>query len=215
MIMRHRLLQSDSMFFVILSLCLVILVSRDVYGSTFLLDKESVFCAYYKISGTFMQDQDIEELSASLGKPNFTAYKPSEIFTKNSIRTIRRRLMKKMERYGDNFLYKWMFTCTYDPDGNNSFPGCILMPQPTPFIASRISRSGEILINKRLASIFEKLTPVAETELRVTVYLKPQKIEYQYQHRHVAREKVTFPLRYVVFHPVKVEIHAENLPGQS
>jgi hypothetical protein len=178
---------------------------------SFSLDRETVFCLYFKLSGTIIPDQDIEELCASSGKPMFTAYKASEIYTNNKIRHIRQRLTKKTEQYDDNSLFTWIFHYTYDPDsvsrtGIQSLPCYNELPNPTPFIAPEISRAGQKRINRQLALALDQAKYKKKAELQIIVYLKPKKITYRYQKRKVACQKVRVPLRRIIFHPVKIEI---------
>lgn len=180
-------------------------------SDTFPLDKETVFCLYFKLSGTLIPDQDIEELCASSGKPMFTAYKASEIYTKNTIRHIRQRLSRKTEKLDDNSLFTWIFHYTYDPDsvsrhGINLPPRYDELPNPTPFIAPEISISGQSRINKQLAIALDNAKYKKKSELQIIVYLKPKKITFQYQKRKVACQRVRVPLRRIIFHPVRIEI---------
>ena len=180
-------------------------------SDTFPLDKETVFCLYFKLRGTIIPDQDIEELCASSGKPIFTAYKASELYTKNKIRHIRQRLSTKIEKYDNNSLFTWIFHYTYDPDsvsrtGTQSLPCYNELPNPTPFIASEISRAGQKRINKQLALALENAKYKNKEELQIIVYLKPKNIASRYQKRRVACQRVRVPLRRIIFHPIKIEI---------
>jgi hypothetical protein len=178
---------------------------------TFSLDRETVFCLYFKLSGTIIPDQDIEELCASSGKPMFTAYKASELYTKNKIRHIRQRLSTKTENYDDDSLFTWIFYYTHDPDrvsrtGIQSLSCFNELPNPTPFIAPEISRAGQRRINKQLTRALDQAQYKKKAELQIIVYLKPKNISYRYQKRKVACQRVRVPLRRIIFHPVKIEI---------
>jgi hypothetical protein len=180
-------------------------------SDTFPLDKETVFCLYFKLSGTLIPDQDIEELCTSSGKPMFTAYKASELYTKNKIRHIRQRLSMKTEKFDDNSLFTWIFHYTYDPDsvsrqGINLLPCYDELPNPTPFIAPEISSSGQRRINKQVALALDNAKYKKKSELQIIVYLKPKKITFRYQKRKVACQRVRVPLRRIIFYPVKIEI---------
>ncbi|MBN2514422.1 MAG: hypothetical protein JXC33_00145, partial [Deltaproteobacteria bacterium] len=104
-----------SIIFIVALLSLFASEALSNCSDTFPLDTETVFCLYFKLSGTIIPDQDIEDLCASSGKPMFTAYKASEIYTRNKIRQIRQRLSTKMEAYDDNSTFTWIFHYTYDP----------------------------------------------------------------------------------------------------
>lgn len=180
-------------------------------SDAFPLDKETVFCLYFKLSGTLIPDQDIEELCASSGKPMFTAYKASELYTKNTIRQIRQRLSAKTEKYDDNSLFTWIFHYTYEPDllSVNSIESLDCyneLPNPTPFIAPEISKSGQKRINKQLALAIDNAKYKKKAELQIIVYLKPKNISYRYHKRRVACQRVRVPLRRIIFYPVKIEI---------
>jgi hypothetical protein len=70
-------------------LLFLLLSDRGICGSPLPLDKETVFCIYYKMSGEYMDEQDLEELCLNLGRPTFTVYKPSEMFVKNTLRGLK------------------------------------------------------------------------------------------------------------------------------
>lgn len=79
-------------------------------GDRFLpLDKEAVFCLYYKMSGEHMDDQDIEDLCFDLGRPNFSAYKPVEMFLKPGVMAFRKRLLGKIRDYDEGVLFTLSF----------------------------------------------------------------------------------------------------------
>lgn len=176
-------------------------------GSTVTLDKESVFCLYYKLSGDIMSDQDIEDLCAALGKPTFSNYKPSELFTKNTIHKSRNALLEKMKLLNETSVFKWDVTCTcIGKRGNTDLDFGRSLPQPTPFITAKISPKGQVLINTRLAQAINALNPEKSTTLMMSVYLKPQQTDNRFEDRNIGRQNVFFPLRSVVFQPGKIII---------
>ena len=209
----------------------VLLSDQGICSSSFPLDEETVFCIYYKMSGEYMDDQDLEDLCYTLGRPTFTAYKPAQMFMKNSLRELRGKLVKRMKDYNENSMFKWNFQCNLMPINSeiNSIKLTFLnneMPQPTPFIRAEMSRNGRRLINRQLALLDPKtLSQKKEAVLNINIYLKPETIDYQLQKRNIAREDVFLPLRCVIFRPVKIEIsplkHPEkivlshNIPDSS
>lgn len=200
-----------SIIFIVALLSLFASEALSNCSDTFPLDTETVFCLYFKLSGTIIPDQDIEDLCASSGKPMFTAYKASEIYTRNKIRQIRQRLSTKMEAYDDNSTFTWIFHYTYDPDsvtetGIPSLSSYDELPNPTPFIASEISQAGKKRINNHLALALKNAKYKNRAALQIIVHLKPKNITHRYQKRQVACQRVRVPLRRIIFHPVKIEI---------
>ena len=186
---------------------------HTLYGSDFMLDEETVFCLYYKISGEYMDDQDMEDLSYELGRPLFTVFKPSEMFTKQSLKNLRTKLMKKIAHYGDDSLFQWKLK--HDPlsDIRLRMHGIVEpidsgMPQPTPYIRSEISKKGRDDLIRQLTSIARERVSGRKKDIRcLDLYFKPVGIEYRFEKRNVAREDMVLPIRYVIFTPVKV-VHA-------
>jgi len=209
--MQTKTLFRHSIIFIVALLFLLISGTLSNGSDTFPLNKETVFCLYFKLGRTPIPDQDIEELCSSSGKPMFTAYKASELYTKNKIRHIRQRLTTKTEQYDDNSLFTWIFHYTYDPDsvsgtGIQPLPCYNELPNPTPFIAPEISRAGQKRINKQLALALDQAKYKKKAALQIIVYLKPKNISARYHKRMVACQRVNVPLRRIIFYPVKIEI---------
>jgi hypothetical protein len=208
--MQTNTLLRHSIICIIALLSLLIWEAPSNCSDTIPLDNETVFCLYFKLSGTIIPDQDIEELLASSGKPMFTAFKASELFTNNKIRHTRKQLSTKTEQYDDNTLYTWIFHFTYDHDnimnGVESPPSYDGLPNPTPFISAEISKSGQKHINKQILLTLEKAKYKNKSDLQIIVYLKPRNIKSRYEKRRVACQLVSVPLRRIIFHPVKIEI---------
>jgi len=193
---------------------------QGICCSSFPLDSETVFCIYYKISGEDMEEQDLEELCFSSGRPTFSAFKPSEMFMKNALRRLKYKLTKRMKDYGENSIFKWSFKWPFMPNNSkiNSKKLFYLnneMPQPTPFISSEITRRGQRSVNKLLDSLISKsLNNAGERVLNIILYLKPKRIDYRYKKRNIAHEDVRLPFRCVIFHPVKMEVFPFKHPDQ-
>jgi len=198
----------------------LLLSDQGICSPSFPLDRETAFCIYYKMSGEDMEEQDLEELCSSLGRPTFSAYKPSEMFMKNTLRRVRHKLTKRMKKYGKNSIFKWGFKYILMPN-KPKINGCKLnflnkkMPQPTPFISSEITKRGQRSVNKILNSLISKsLNEAEERALNIILYLKPKRIDYRYKKRKIAHEHVHLPFRCVIFHPVKMEVFPFKHPDQ-
>ena len=207
---------------VVVSWVLTLVVNdQGIAGSTFPLDKETVFCIYYKMSGDFMEEQDLEELAFSSGRPAFTVYKPAEMFMKNSLRRLRDMLVKKMRNYGEDSVFKWNFKYTFVPDQSKierrkSIFRNNQMPQPTPFIRSEMSKEGWRSVHKGLDSLLHKTSKRKEKMVfEITVFLKPEKTDYQFQKRKIALQDVHLPLRRVIFRPVKIGVFPSKHSDQK
>ena len=178
-------------------------------GDRFLpLDKETVFCLYYKMSGAHMDDQDIEDLCFDLGRPNFSAYKPAEMFLKPGVMEFRNRLLGKMRDYGEGVLFTWSFKGILESGRSESYAFELSryekeMPHPTTYIRSALSREGWTLVEKAIS----RLSGIARAEvLEITIYLKPEGIDCRTERRKIAGEEVRLPLRNVIFRPIKIKI---------
>lgn len=196
--------------------------NQNSWGSVFPLDEENVFCIYYKMSGRGMYDQDLEELSRSLGRPTYTPFKPAEMFTKKSLRKLRYNLKRKIKKYDKHSLFKWGLKRVIKA-GNTSVRGYKInspdmeMPHPTPFIRSLVSTNGLKSINRVLDSLIsealsKRLSRSKKTALSITIYLRPEKIDYRNDERNIALEKVVLPHSYVIFYPVRLEISQSENP---
>jgi len=196
------------------------LSDQGICSPSFPLDSETVFCIYYKMSGEDMEERDLEELCSSLGRPTFSAYKPSEMFMKNTLRRLKHTLTKRMKDYSKDSIFKWGFECILMPN-KPEINSCKLiflnkkMPQPTPFISSEITKRGQRSVNKLLDSLISKsLNEAEERALNIILYLKPKRIDYRYKKRNIAHEDVRLPFRCVIFHPVKMEVFPFKHPDQ-
>jgi len=184
---------------------------EDLWGSTFTLDDEAVFCIYHKMSGKDMNEQDMEDLCSKAGRPVFTAYKPSEMFIKHGLGILRDKLTQKIGNYKEDSLFRWAFKGTL-----KSNKKLIIdkkgMPQPTSYISSEISKRGWRYVRRMLNSLaVKKLSSGKTRELEITVLLRPEKIDYRFQKRNVAHEDIVLPIRCVIFYPVRVEVFDETM----
>ena len=188
---------------------------QALWASTFCLDREAVFCICYALSGEDFSEEDLEDLSFELGRPTFTAHKPAEMFTKGSLTSLRESLSERMQNYHNDSLFHWNMQCTVFPkDGIGKFPKIVLekseIPQPTPFIRSEISKKGQSIITRQIQTLIAAQSNVqTKKSVDIIVYLRPEKIDYQYDKRNVAREDIVLPIRYVIFQPVKIKIFDE------
>ena len=101
------------------------------------LDGEAVFCLYYWISGEPMDDRDLEELSRGRGRPTYTDYKPSEMFTRNSLRRLRASLQQTIDGFDQTT--RFVRTLTLEGIGRDTLKPEQLLPAPTPFIRAELS----------------------------------------------------------------------------
>lgn len=209
-------MKSQQKFFISLIIIIALLGSITVVapcigGSVVTLDKESIFCVYYKLSGDVMYDQDIEDLCMALEKPTFSHYKPSELFTKRTIQENRNDLLEKMNMLDESSIFKWNITyACKEKRTKPSLDYSRTLPQPTPFIAAKMSRKGQTIINTRLTQAIDALQPEKTAILKISIYLKPQDIDNRFEDRNIGRQNAFFPLRSVVFHPVKMTVTFEK-----
>jgi len=201
-------------------LCLVP-SGRGICGPAFPLDREAVFCMYYKMSRGCLDDQDIEDFCFSSGKPTFTPYKPAEMFTNNSLRRLRSGFLHKIREYGETSVFKWSFMATIMPvisgmKGRKFHLNKTGMPEPTSFISSEISRNGWMWIKKILNSLDGGTQiPREKTSLKIDLYLRPEEIAHRFQKRNIARQNVRLPLSSVVFQPVRMELFRPGHPHKT
>ena len=206
---------------VVYSVTLFLLLSdQGICGSPLPLDKETVFCIYYKMSGEYMEEQDLEELCLNLGRPTFTVYKPSEMFVKNTLRGLKHKLTERMKAWNGNSIFRWSLKRTLAPDNSGIHDQALTllnndMPQPTAVIGSEMTKRGQRIINRLLHSLIPKsLNQAEEKVLSVTVYLRPHKIIYRHQNRNIAREDIYLPLRSVIFRPIKLKVFPFKNPDR-
>ena len=198
-----------------ISICYIFLTPflgiHDPLCSTLPFDDESVFCSYFIISGDEPDEQDIEEFCFQSGRPAFTAFKPSEIFTKNSIRKEKARISKRIDELKEDPLFIWNIKGELSYRSRSRDYRVIIneidLPEPTPYINSRISEEGSRALKRTLNSLVNKYSGfLNKKELDINVSLKPESVVYEFQKRNIADEDVVLPIRYIIFCPVKVEL---------
>lgn len=187
-------------------------LSAELNGASLPFDEDAVFCSYFKISGDKPAEEDIEELCYNTGKPAYSQFKPSEMFSRKTVIKERERLSAKINDMGADSVFVWKIKAavTLEKHGNSIRDiSCDFdnLPQPTPFINSQLSRSGIAKIKNELKGILKKnMKKIRGNEIDIAVYLKPEKAVYGYQKRYIVEEDVVLPIRYVIFQPVQVQI---------
>ena len=180
------------------------------------LDKEVVFCIYHALSGEDMKEQDLEDLSFGLGRPTFTSYKPSEMFTKDSLKALKMRLLEKVRKVNETDLFQWTVECSVIlEDQTKKRPNIHFdykkIPHPTEYIHSEISKKDLGKIRKGIVSFICNQSNTAKNTFDIIILLRPKKIVYRYEKRNVARDNIVLPIRSVIFQPVKIKIFDETI----
>ena len=152
---------------------------QDLWGSTFPLDEESVFCSYFIMSGDKPDEQDIEEFCFQSGRPAFTSFKPSEIFMRNSIKKERTRITERIEELKKDSLLIWSLKCEVSYGSSNGRYWVIInekdLPQPTPYINSKMSEEGSKSLRKTLNSLINQNSGSStKKEIDINIFLKPE-----------------------------------------
>ncbi len=200
-------------FLIVIAVCIV---SAGIsYSSTFPFDEDTVFCSYFMISGNIPSEQDIEDLCFTIDKPAYTSFKPSEMFSKKSIKREKSRIEKKIKSIDSSSTLIWKVRLNLsDKHGIDRYFSMAAindnMPQPTPYISSRISAKGLRLIKNAVISLLNTNRGILKKETEVIISLKPEKSEYGYQKRYIVEQDVTLPIRYVIFLPTEVRILDEK-----
>ena len=190
----------------------LIFLSGTAYGSEFVFDEYAVFCSYFKLSGDKPSDQDVEDLCFTFDRPTYTSFKPSEMFSKKSLLKERKRIDKRIKSITSDsiFLWKVKYNLTNNKDIDRYFSMTAInekLPQPTPYITSRISTKGQRKIKKAVYA-FIKTNPkkIIKKDVEIIIKLKPEKYECRYQKRNIVEQNVLLPIRYVIFQPEKIQI---------
>jgi len=171
-------------------------------------DNEAVFCMYFKMSEEEVADQDIEELLIALGRPAFSDYKPSELFTRKTVRQKRAELDKNIRRLSEPTTLKWRFECLPSKlrSGFSTYYLMKNLPFATPYIRSNISKKDLLAVIKQLRQVSKTARFKFNEKVRIDIHLRPVKYENRTQERTIALQKTVFPVRFVVFEPLKVEV---------
>lgn len=189
-----------------------VLLSGTAYCSTFAFDEYAVFCTYFKLSGDKPSDQDVEDLCFTFNQPTYTDFKPSEMFSKKSLLSEKNRINERIKSITSDstFLWKVKYHLSNNKDIDRSFSMTAInekLPQPTPYISSRISRKGQRQIKKAISLLIKKYPEkINKKDVEIIITLKPEKSEYGYQKRNIVEQNVLLPIRYVFFRPIEVQI---------
>jgi hypothetical protein len=181
--------------------------SPVTYSSTaeLQLDEDTVFCSYFLKSGENPSDQDIEELCFNSGRPSYTAYKPSEIFSKKGLLSEKKRLEKRISAISNDPHVVWNLRLdSADATGIEQFSrtSCInaAIPRPTPYIGGRITDNGPEFIKRCLKTLIDGAPPGRyEKGAEISITLRPVKAVHEYEKRNIAEQNVILPVRYVIF----------------
>jgi len=197
--------------------CLVLLYCAHGWAGVPELDREEIFCTYYSICGEAPEAVDIEDLCWARENPTFSAFKPAEMFSGNSLRRARSRLSERIRQINAESLFRWSIKGRMhrtSPERARFHPISREpnLPQATPYIGAEMPPEhwrGLLKVLKELPLEIPQGTSVRSS--RVEVLLKPHRVEKRFQTRNIAREDVFLPIRYVVFVPVA--IHLPLNPG--
>lgn len=191
---------------------LLMILSAHSSSAALQLDEDAVFCCYFFISGDSPSDQDIEELCFNSGRPSYTAYKPSEMFSKKSLLSEKKRIENKVNAISNDPAVIWNVRLdSVDAAAIKRFttPSNInaAIPRPTPYIGGRISENGPNYIKKSIKALIDGAPSVRHGKgVEISITLRPVHAVHEYENRNIVEQKVTLPIRYVIFQPIKVQI---------
>jgi hypothetical protein len=189
-----------------------ILFSSQSSDASFPMDEDAVFCSYFMISGDKPTEQDIEELCFAGGRPSYTAFKPSEMFSKKSLLSEKNRIEDRINSiYADQTIIWNVKLDSMDAEAIERFLSAAVIndsiPRPTPYINGRISPNGPNYIKKAISAIFDKSPSKKSGKgVEILISLRPVHAVYEYEKRNIVEQEVTLPIRYVIFQPIKVQI---------
>ena len=191
---------------------LLIFVYANSSSAALRLDEEAIFCSYFLLSGDKPSEQDIEELCFASGRPSYTAFKPSEMFSKKSLLSEKKMIENRINTISTDPTIIW--TVSLDSTDAASIEHFFTteaindnMPKPTPYISGRISENGPKYIRKIVAAMLNSSSlKKYEKGVEVLISLKPIKSVYEYEKRNIVEQAVLLPIRYVIFQPIKVQI---------
>lgn len=191
---------------------LLIVVSAHSSSAKLQMDEDAVFMSYFMISGDKPSEQDIEELCFNSGRPSYTAFKPSEMFSKKSLLSEKKRIEDKKNTISADPIIIWNLRLeSMDAAVIERFSTAVIInaaiPKPTPYISGRISENGLKYIKKSLRTHLDgSSSKKYEKGVEISISLRPVSAEYKYEKRNIVEQVVTLPIRYVIFQPIKVEI---------
>lgn len=195
----------------ILAACLIPFLCNAGWAGVSELDPEGVFCAYYYVCGEIPERSDIEDLCWALESPTFSAFKPAEMFSGNSLRKVRSRLHERIRQLNANSLFRWDVEGYLHPKSRDRarFQPVTrkpAFPQATPYIEAEVAPEQWQRLREALNDLPLKIPEgPSRRESRVSVLLKPHKVEKRFQKRNIAHEDVFLPIRCVVFVPVAIQ----------
>ncbi len=192
---------------------LMLAAGTAMAGGFPLLDQETVFCAYFALSGEEPDVQDVEDLCWHLGRPTFSSFKPSEMFSENDRRAVRRRLDERIMTFDGKGLFRWPVEgrlTRSSPGGNNGVfrpePGGMTLPRATECIGAEMTGKDRTGLKRAMKTLPEPVgEPSGSERFRVHILLRPESAGRRIETRNIAQEDVSIPIRFVVFRPVAVE----------
>lgn len=193
---------------------MLILAANTVFAGDFpLLDEETVFCSYFALSGEEPDAQDVEDLCWNLGRPTFSSFKPSEMFSENDRRSARRRLDERISTFDGEGIFRWPVEGSMtrsSPAGNNGVfrpgPGGMTLPRGTECIGAEMTEKDRARLKRAMKTLPETVEAMGGSErFRVHILLRPESAGRRIETRNIAQEDVSIPIRFVVFTPVAVE----------
>jgi hypothetical protein len=188
------------------------LPSGYCHGRTLLpLQKEDVFCLYFKLSGQPMGDQDIEDLCFAQGRPIYSAFKPAEMFLNPTIHAMRARLLKRMNEYGNGSIFVWRFEVPIKKERSGRSLGWASepreqLPHATPFIRAAFSDKQWSHIEEAAQTLLEEKSSLGHGPVQITIEAKPLQVSQLPGKRIVAQEELRIPIRFILFQPVDIRI---------
>ncbi|NLD35401.1 MAG: hypothetical protein GX654_00865 [Desulfatiglans sp.] len=201
---------------------LLTLLSAHPSSAAFQLDEDTVFCCYFFISGDSPSDQDIEELSYNSGRPSYTSYKPSEIFSKKSLISEKKRIKERITAISNDPDVIWNVRLdSVDAAAIGRFTSVsninAAIPRPTPYIGAKISENGLKYIKNNLKALTDAAPSMGQGKgAEILITLRPVHAIHEFEKRNIVEQEVTLPIRNVIFQPIKVQIlDGNSLNNQS
>ncbi|PKN68173.1 MAG: hypothetical protein CVU57_00685 [Deltaproteobacteria bacterium HGW-Deltaproteobacteria-15] len=207
--LRHFLQKTTFLF---LANIILFLPAGYCHGRTLVpLQKEDVFCLYFKLSGQPMGDQDIEDLCFAQGRPIYSSFKPAEMFLTPTIKAMRARLLKRMKEYGNGSLFVWKFEAAIKKERSGRSLGWASeppeqMPHATPFIRAAFSEKEWKHIEESAQALLEAKPSLGHGPVEITIQAKPLGVDQLPERRIVAQEELKIPIRFILFQSVDIQI---------
>lgn len=190
----------------------LITAAEGICKTAIRLDEEAVFCLYFRMSGEPINDQDIEDLCYTKGKPLFSSYKPAELIFKKTLTEEKERLLRFMKTMDEKSEFEWRFDWQVDP-GKRGFSRLDMssleseFPIATPFIRAAVSKRGKKALTRAFGELRRRRTHSnVRGRLELDVRFVAERVERAYQRRNIAMEDVLLPIRSVFFRSVRIEM---------